>query len=95
MSFYQQNGPKKAFFRPKRGSKFKISKKFKKVPLDILEIHVVFKFGPVPMKIVAGSSLEHKQTTTVTTDFSVPKYTNILIYSSSLPPNSLPTYYPD
>ena len=27
----------------------------KKVPLDIIEIHVVSKFGPIPRKIVAGS----------------------------------------
>ena len=46
----------------------------KKVALDILEIYVVSKFDPVPMKIVAGSSLEQQQTT----DISAPQYTNIV-----------------
>ena len=35
---------KKSIFDQKGGQKFK---KSKKVPLDILEIHVVSKFGPI------------------------------------------------
>ena len=59
MSFYQQNGPKKPIFDQKGGSKFK---KSKKVPLDILEIHVVSKFGPIPMKIAACRCCDEQQT---------------------------------
>ena len=59
MSFSHQNGPKKVHFSPERGSKFK---KSKKVPLDILEIHVVSKFGPIPMKIAACRCCDERQT---------------------------------
>ena len=38
----------------KKGVKIQNFKKSKKVPLDILEIHVVSKFCPIPMKIAAG-----------------------------------------
>ena len=66
---------KKTIFDQKGGQN---SKKSKKVPLDILEIHVVSKFDPILMKIVACSSLEHKQQQQTTMDISVPQFTNIL-----------------
>ena len=50
-------------FLAKKGVKIQNFKKSKKVPLDISEIHVS-KFGPIPMKIVAGSWPEHTHTTT-------------------------------
>ena len=46
------------FLTKKGGQNFK---KSKKVPLDILEIHVVSKFGPIRIKIATGSLSEHKQ----------------------------------
>ena len=42
---------KKSLFLTKMGVKIQNFKKSKKVPLDILEIHFVSKFGPIPMKI--------------------------------------------
>ena len=53
----------------KKGVKIQNFENSKKVPLDISEIHVS-KFGPIPMKIVAGSWPEHTHTMT-TTDFWV------------------------
>ena len=38
-------------FLAKKGVKIQNFKKSKKVPLEILEIHVVSKFGPIPIKI--------------------------------------------
>ena len=60
----------------KNGVKIQNFEKSKKVPLDISEIHVVSKFGPIPMKIVAGSSNTHIHTM----DFSIPWYTIIPTY---------------
>ena len=48
---------KKCIFDQK-GGKNKNFEKSKEVPLDILEIHVVSKFGPIWMKIAAGSLSE-------------------------------------
>ena len=48
----------KSPFLTKKGVKNQNFKKSKKVPLDILEIHGVSKFGPIPMKIAAGSLSE-------------------------------------
>ena len=47
---------KKPIFDQKGGQNFENSKK---VPLDISEIHVVSKFGPIPMKIATGSLPGH------------------------------------
>ena len=65
----------KNVFLGQKGGKNSKFEKFLKVTLDILEIHGVSKFGPIRMKIVAGSLSEH--TLTTTTDFSVPWYTII------------------
>ena len=43
---------KKPIFDQKGGRNLKFQK-IQKVPLDILEIHVVSEFGPIPMKIAA------------------------------------------
>ena len=59
------------FFFAKMGSNFE---KSKKVPLFISEIHAVFKFGLVRMKIAAGSLWEHHNN-----DGLVHYYMNILI----------------
>ena len=39
----------------KKGVKIQNFKKSKKVPLDVSEIHVVPKFGPIPMQIATGN----------------------------------------
>ena len=57
--FFHQNGPLKSLLLTKKGVKIQNFKKSKKVPLDILEIHVVFKFGLIPMKIMAGNMSKH------------------------------------
>ena len=85
----------KSPFLTQKGVKNQNFKKSKKVPLDILEIHVVSKFGPIPMKIAAGSLSEpHTYIHTYgrtdgRTDglFStlVQYYNNILLYSDCLP----------
>ena len=49
---------KKSQFLTQKGVKIQNFKNSKKVPLDISEIHVVSKFGPIWMKIAAGSSSE-------------------------------------
>ena len=72
-------------FLGKIGAKIQNFENSKKVPLDILEIHVVSKFGPIRIKIAAGSLSEpHTHTHThIHTDglFStlVHYYTNILL----------------
>ena len=71
------------------GVKIQNFEKSKKAPLDILEIHVVSKFGPIPMKIMAGSWPEHTHPYTHDGLFStlVHYYTNILLLR-------LPKYLP-
>ena len=83
-------GLKNAFLA-KNGGKIQNFGNFKKVPLDILEIHVVSKFGPVPKKIVAGSLSEQQQQRTFQYP-SIYQYTNITLYSST---NLIPTTRPD
>ena len=71
----------------KNGVKIQNFEKSKKVSLDISEIHVVSKFGPIPMKIVAGSRNTHtRQRRTF-------QYPGTLLYqhTSIL---TLPTYLP-
>ena len=53
---------KKPIFDQKGGQNFK---KSKKVPLDILEIHVASKFGPILMKIGACRCCDNKQMTDI------------------------------
>ena len=77
-------------FLAKNAVKIQNFEERKKLPLDISEILVVSKFGPVPIKIVAGSLPEH--TNTCDDDnghFSTPvyQYTNIPLYSTT----NLPT----
>ena len=50
---------KKLIFDQKEGQNFK---KSKKLPLDILEIHVSSKFGPMPIKIAACRCCYERQT---------------------------------
>ena len=50
---FSSKGSLKSLFLTEKGTKNKNFKKFKKVPLDILEIHVLSKFGLIPMKIAA------------------------------------------
>ena len=78
MSFYHQNGP-----IDQKGSQ-----NFKKVPLDILEINVVSKFGPIPMKIAAGSLSKQQQKQQTF------QYPSILIYLHPLQPQptNIPQY---
>ena len=45
-------------FLAKNGVKNQNIENSKKVPLDILKIHVVSKFGPIRIKIAAGSLSE-------------------------------------
>ena len=75
----------KNVFSAKNGVKNQNFKNSKKVPLDILEIHVVSKFGPIRIKIAAGSLSEpHTHIHTYgQTDFSVSWYTIIPTYSYS------------
>ena len=49
-------------FLTKKGVKNQNFEKSKKVPLDILEIHVVSKFGPIPMKIAACRCCDEQRT---------------------------------
>ena len=65
--------------------------KSKKVSLDISEIHVVSKFGPIPMKTVAGSRNTHRQQQRT---FQYPgtllyQHTSILTLPTSLPRTQL------
>ena len=69
--------PLKSLFLTKRGVKIQNFKKSKKVPLDILEIHVVSKFGPIPIKIAAcrccyEQQTNNKRTNERTTEISYP-----------------------
>ena len=49
-------------FLTKKGVKNQNFEKSKKVPLDILEIHVVSKFGPSRLQITADTLSEHIHT---------------------------------
>ena len=64
-------------------------KKSKKVPLDILEIHVVSKFGPIPMKIAACRCC-YEQTNERTNDRHLIPPTGNYTYKTPLnhPPHS-------
>ena len=73
---------KNAFFG-KIGEKIQNFEHSKKVTLDILEIHIVSKFGPIRIEIAAGSLSEPHTHTHIHTDFSVPWYTTIPTYSFS------------
>ena len=75
----------------KIGAKIQNFENSKKVPLDILEIHVVSKFGPIRIKIAAGSLSEPH--THIHTDGRTFQYPGTLIYqhTSIL---TLPTYLP-
>ena len=77
----------KTLFLGKNGIKIQIFENSEKVLLDILEIHVVSKFGLVPMKIVAGSLSEHSNKTNNNNDghFGTPvyQYTIIPLYSTT------------
>ena len=65
----------------KIGAKIQNFENSKKVPLDILEIHVVSKFGPIRIKIAAGSLSEPHTYGRTDGLFStlVDYYTNILL----------------
>ena len=82
---------KKAYFWPKWGVKNQNFKKSKKVPLDILEIHVVPKFGPIRIKIAAGSLSEPH--THIHTHGRTFQYPGTLLYQHT-PIVTLPTYLP-
>ena len=73
-------------FLAKKGVKIKNFEKSKKVSLDISEIHVS-KFGPIPMKIVAGSRNTHDDNNNNDGLFSTLAryYTKILLYLHRLP----------
>ena len=74
---------KNAFF----GAKIQNFENSKKVPLDILEIHVLSKFGPIRIKIAAGSFSEpHTYGRTF-------QYPGRLLYQHT-PIVTLPTYLP-
>ena len=60
------------------GQKPPYFKNSEKVPLDILEIHVVSKFGPIRIKIAAGSLSEPH--TYIHTDGRTFQYPGIPIY---------------
>ena len=62
---------KKPIFDQK-GGQIQNFKKSKKVPLDILEIHVVSKFGPIPMKIAACRCCDERTNNEQTTDIPYP-----------------------
>ena len=68
-------------FLGKIGAKIQNFENSKKVPLDIIEIHVVSKFGPIRIKIAAGSLSEPHRHTHTYGLFStlVHYYTNILL----------------
>ena len=70
----------------KNAAKIRNFEKLKKVPLDIFEIHVVSKFGPISIKIGASSLLEHNNNSLFST-----LYTNILTYLYTQPPFYQPT----
>ena len=77
---FDQNGLQKSKFQ-----------KIKKVPLDILEIHAVSKFGPIWIKIAAGSLSEPH------THIQTFQYPGTLLYqhtSTVTLPAYLPTYLP-
>ena len=77
----------------KNGVKIQNFEKSKKVSLDISEIHVVSKFGPIPMKIVAGSLNTHIHTHNGHFSTPVYQYTNIpYIYIHNHQPTNIPLY---
>ena len=88
--YFHHFGPYKRFLR-QNGVKIHILEKSKKVPLDILEINIVAKFGPIPIKIVAGSLNTHIHTHNGHFSTPVYQYSNIPIYSTTNHPTYLPT----
>ena len=74
-------------FLGKIGAKIQNFENSKKVPLDILEIHVVSKFGPIRIKIAAGSLSEPH------TDGRTFQYPGTLLYRHTSIV-TLPSYLP-
>ena len=75
----------------KNGVKIQHFEDYKKVPLDILEIHVVSKFGPIPMKIASLGAVTNKQINEQTNErqTSITPYRGLYLKNSIKPSTTL------